>query len=90
MTDQWQTVETVESNGHSVDISTVELVIPHGPKHNQDYETCVFWESGSYVLERYEDKDTAQERHTEIVEKVSNGEFEITDREFANFNLVEE
>lgn len=74
-TEKWQLVETVDAAGEEIRVSTVALSIPHGPNHNQWYETCLFHDTGSRVTARYETQSKAEVGHEETVEKLETGAF---------------
>lgn len=83
----WQVVDTVESENGEYEVSTVELMIPHGPNRNQNYETCIFWSDGSYVISRYHTQDEAEDGHERIVSRMEDGAFEEQDSQIASISI---
>lgn len=74
-TDKWSLRETVERDGEEITVSTVGLLIPHGRNHDQWFETGLFHDSGSQIVDRYGSKEGAKEGHKRILERVENGEY---------------
>jgi len=72
MSGRWQLVERAGQTDQ-LEISTVELSIPHGPEANLHYETAAFFDGGSRVLERYPTKDAAKLGHKKLVD-AANGD----------------
>jgi len=52
------------------------------------YETCVFWDGGSYVLDRYETQDEAENGHENTVDKIRKGEVEVQDNQVSTLTLT--
>lgn len=73
--DKWKLKNTIEHEGEEILVSTVALLIGHGPNRNQWYETCIFHPHGSDVVERYTTQEEAESGHEECTEKVRNREF---------------
>jgi hypothetical protein len=56
--DDWNEVNTVEATDREFRISTTHLVLNHGHgERDLWYETCVFWDGGSYVVDRYKTQE---------------------------------
>lgn len=79
--DQWQIVDTVQGNNKEFDVSTVELPTPYGANYDRGYETCLFWDDGSYVVQRYETQDEAVNGHENIVEWIEEGLYSMQEKE---------
>jgi len=75
--DRWQRRETVATDEGEIDVSTVELPLPHGPDRNQDYETCLFGDFGNRVVGRYETRPGAEDGHEAAKSLLADGAFEI-------------
>jgi len=75
--DKWSLRETIDTDHGEVTVSTVALNIPHGPSHSHWYETCVFHDSGSEVVERYHTQDGAERGHEKYVKSTRNAEFQL-------------
>jgi hypothetical protein len=69
--DRYQRTDTVEHDGDEYHVSTVFLTIPHGPNHDQWYETLAH----NSVVRRYETEEEADAGHEEICEKIRSGDF---------------
>jgi len=74
-TDKWNLREAVETPDGEITVSTVALLIPHGPEHRQWFETCLFHDGGSRVTDRYHTQDEAGEGHAERVEQLESGDY---------------
>lgn len=73
--DKWRLFEELEIGGEEFEVSTVALTIPHGPNHNQWFETCVFHSGGSKVTDRYETQEEAEAGHEKRVEQLKESDF---------------
>jgi len=87
--DKWHIVEKVETSEGEIEVSTVALSVAHGWKSDLWYETCVFIEGGSRVVDsfsrvvdRYMTEDEAIHGHAEYMEKIENGEFSLSHTEY--------
>lgn len=85
--DKWQRVDTVEYDGTEFRVSTVALMIAHGPDNNQWFETCVFWDGGSYIVDRYTGFDMANGGHTDVVDAIETGDIRVADRKHASIEI---
>jgi len=81
--DKWNLVDQISTDEEEFEISTVALTIPHGLNHEQWYETCVFYDSGSLITDRYHTQEEAEEGHKATIVKLENEEFGFvyTDRQ---------
>lgn len=68
---------TVEGKDREFNVSTVRLPIKHG---DYWFETCLFWNDGSYVLDRYKTESEAIEGHEQTVEAIDSGEYTLETR----------
>ena len=75
--DRWRLVDGVEHDGEELRVSTVALSIGHGPNHDQWFETCVFHDSGSRIVDRYHTQDAAEDGHSDVVDRLEDGAFEF-------------
>jgi len=82
-------LKTEVENDDKITVSTVKLEIPHGPNHNQHYETCLFWDGGSYVTDRYQTEQAAREGHETQVEAISNGNYELQEAQFTSVEFTD-
>lgn len=73
--DKWQLVDEVDIGDEAIRVSTVALLIPHGPHHDQWFETCLFHDTGNRITDRYETQDEAEGGHRETVERLEAGAF---------------
>lgn len=88
--DDWQKKTAVEAGEREFRVSTTHLVLNHGHAgEDYWYETCVFWDAGSYVLDRYTTEQEAEEGHEETVEAIRSGDFQVTDTEFASLSITD-
>jgi len=86
--DDWQEITEVETSEREFRVSTTHLVINHGTAGNPMwYETCVFWNAGSYVLHRYRTQSDAEDGHGRVVEALRQGNFDVSDSEFASLSI---
>lgn len=86
--DDWQKITTVETSEREFRVSTTHLVINHGTASNPMwYETCVFWDGGSYVLDRYATQSDAKAGHERVCNSLRNGDFEVSDTQFATLSI---
>lgn len=88
--DEWHKEAAVESEYHEFRVSTTHLVLNHG--HGDDdlwYETCVFWDSGNRVLDRYETQSEAKEGHERIVKALENGQYNVQNAQICNLEITE-
>jgi len=87
--DDWQDVTEVETESREFRVSTTHLILNHGyGGKNYWYETCVFWDGGSYVLDRYETQEEAEDGHKETVAAIRDGEFEVQDDQVSTLTLT--
>lgn len=79
--DKWSLFEELECYGEEFEVSTVALIIPHGPSHDEWYETLVRFEGGGEtIVERYSTEKQAEDGHERIVRLLKQGEFEFETR----------
>lgn len=86
--DDFQAVTEVEHAGDEFRLSTTHLALNHG--HGEKdlwFESCVFWDGSSRVLDRYETQDEAEDGHQDIVEKLKAGEYAFRDESPPTFEL---
>ena len=89
--DGWNEVTVLTHDGTEFRVSTVFLNLNHGFRgEDRWYETCVFWDTGSNVVERYETKDEAKTGHERIVEMLRCGEYEKQDVQFSTLSFPSE
>lgn len=75
-TDRWRQRETITTpNDTEIDVSTVALLLGHGRNHDQWFETCLFYDGGSRIVERYRTKEKAKDGHKRYVEAIINGKY---------------
>jgi len=75
MSDELDRQEVVTHDGGEFNVSTVRLPIPHGPEHEQHYETLVSGPKGGEYMERYKTVDAARNGHKAICEAIRNGQY---------------
>lgn len=75
--DKWTIVDEIEVVDEEFEVSTVALTIPHGMNRDQWYETCIFFDGGSRVTDRYTTQEEAEEGHRERIQALENDHFEF-------------
>ena len=75
--DKWRLHNSVETDDGTVTVSTVSLLVPHGPNHDNWFETCLSGVGGSRVVQRYETEDEAENGHKAVIEKLERGDYTV-------------
>lgn len=70
--DRWQLIDMVGIGESKARVSTVELPIAHGPTGDLAYETCVFYNGKSRVVDRYQRKSQARKGHKNVRNELKN------------------
>lgn len=88
--DDWGTSTEVTDEDHEFRVSTVFLNLNHGTDAQPMwYETCVFWDDGSYVLDRYGTKEEAEEGHERVVNALREGRYTFQSENFVGLKILE-
>lgn len=69
---RWQLIDTVGIGDGKARVSTVRLPIPHGYHGELEYETCVFHNGESRVVDRYRRKQQARKGHKKVRSELKN------------------
>ena len=75
--DKWSLREEIKTDDGEMTVSTVALLIPHGGTREDWYETCIFHDYGSRVVDRYHTESEAELGHSEYIEAVESGTYRM-------------
>lgn len=86
--DDWQVIDTAEYDGQEFRVSTTHLGLNHG-HGGRDlwYETCVFWDAGSYVLDRYTTQSEAEDGHESVVGAIEDGNVSVQNTQMSSISI---